>query len=471
MEGVEGMLRGLKLSDSERKGVKVGKEEVEKTGVALAKAVGKLFSEKPGSATVIGQTLGRIWCPIKGLGCKELKENVFLFTFSQISGWKRATEDGPWWFDKELIVIEKFDPRKTTEDYLFNIVPIWVRIFGLPLGVMNRGMGERIGDIIGEAEEVDVGEDGNAVGKFLRVKIRMDITKPLMRGTVVDLEEERGENEEAVEVGEKVKELWCRFEYEHLPDFCYTCGIIGHGERDCHLRVKKGEKQQFGAWLRADVEGRRSPGGSRSRWSDGKGSNNMRQIGFGRSGSKVGSDGPSWRKEDDRRGEEGKTAACDDEENTSPTKTMPEPKASESQQQLNVVKGAELTSENEVIVAKEKAEINIRSLDGKDKVVEEVLEVVETGKKVLLQVPKISEGKKVEKTQNKFKRVDQTGRKRNNGDGAELKTAGQKRSAEETGKVGGEKKKRGDGMEIDDDGSVNQSEISAGLFEQPRRTQ
>jgi hypothetical protein len=32
----------------------------------------------------------------------------------------------------------------------------------------------------------------------------------------------------------------------------------------------------------------------------------------------------------------------------------------------------------------------------------------------------------------------------------------------------GKRRKKGDGMEIDDDGSVNQTEISAELFEQPR---
>lgn len=79
----------------------------------------------------------------------------------------------------------------------------------------------------------------------------MQIDKPIMRGFTLEDEEEQKEGSgskggrtngsEDEEDGD-----WCRFEYEFLPDFCYTCGMIGHGDKDCLIKVKKGEKQQFG---------------------------------------------------------------------------------------------------------------------------------------------------------------------------------------------------------------------------------
>ncbi|KAI5018022.1 hypothetical protein ZWY2020_042910 [Hordeum vulgare] len=271
MEDVEGMLRGLKLSAAERKGLKVGEEEKGKAArweQDDPQAVGKLFSEKLVHAVIIGHTMGRIWCPIKGLRCSKLEENIFMFTFKQASGWRRALEDGPWWFDKELLMMEDFDPDKTVDEYEFSIIPMWIRVYGLPLGSMNRAMGERIGKDFTETLDVDVGYDGKAIGKFLRIKVKLNINTPLMRGFVLEREsdnEQMGEEENQQDITKKRKLRWCRFEYEHLPDFCYTCGIIGHREKECKLKPAKNEAPQFGPWMRAEEENKKYVEGGRGK--------------------------------------------------------------------------------------------------------------------------------------------------------------------------------------------------------------
>ncbi|KAM0861132.1 hypothetical protein ACQ4PT_046068 [Festuca glaucescens] len=236
MEKVEGMMKGLKLSEAEKKGVKIGWRGG-KTGAVEVQAIGKLMSEKPAFAAAMVNALGPLWCPMKGLECKDLGENTFLFTFHQVSGKKKAVDNGPWHFENELLVMEEFVVSKTLDEYEFNKIPIWVRIFKLPFGMMSRETGEDIGNQIGECMEVDGLQDGLAVGKYLRVKVRMPINRPLMRGTTV-------------EIDETGRTLWCPFEYEFLPDFCYVCGIIGHLDKECTIKLKKGEEPQYGRWLR-----------------------------------------------------------------------------------------------------------------------------------------------------------------------------------------------------------------------------
>ena len=63
--------------------------------------------------------LAKVWCPLKGLKCKEMGDNKFMFTFLQAAGKRKALEDGPWMVGKELIVMEDFDPIKTLDDYEF----------------------------------------------------------------------------------------------------------------------------------------------------------------------------------------------------------------------------------------------------------------------------------------------------------------------------------------------------------------
>jgi hypothetical protein len=71
MEDIEGRLKGLRLSEEEMQGVRLGRrsgKEVEKKEV---QAIGKVISEKEALAEVLKQTLGRCWCPIKGIECKD----------------------------------------------------------------------------------------------------------------------------------------------------------------------------------------------------------------------------------------------------------------------------------------------------------------------------------------------------------------------------------------------------------------
>jgi hypothetical protein len=115
---------------------------MKKGEVDESQAIGKLLSGKQAHTEAIENALGPIWCPMKGITCKDLGENLFLFTFHQPGGKKKAVEGGPWMFDKDLIIMEEYDPLKTIDEYKFSHIPIWVRVYKLPLGSMRRENGE-----------------------------------------------------------------------------------------------------------------------------------------------------------------------------------------------------------------------------------------------------------------------------------------------------------------------------------------
>lgn len=64
MEAVEGMLGKLKLSEAERKGIRVESRMAGKAMVQDPQAVGKIFSEKPIPPMAVVQSVGRVWCPL-----------------------------------------------------------------------------------------------------------------------------------------------------------------------------------------------------------------------------------------------------------------------------------------------------------------------------------------------------------------------------------------------------------------------
>ena len=73
-------------------------------------------------------------------------------------------------------------------NYKFEKARFCVRIYGLPLKLMNDDiagvLGRRIGDLVG----IDQSMSRVGVGKFLRVRVEIDINKPLRRFVTVKLE-------------------------------------------------------------------------------------------------------------------------------------------------------------------------------------------------------------------------------------------------------------------------------------------
>nr|XP_045084657.1 uncharacterized protein LOC123494088 [Aegilops tauschii subsp. strangulata] len=300
IDGVEGKLRNQKLSEAEKKGIRIITQLTSSSATGKLKAVGKLLSDRPAKAEHVSRTLREVWCPFTGVDCKELGRNRFLFSFHDEAGKRKALNNGPWRFNKELLVMEDFTPSKTIDEYEFKKIPIWVRAYDVPLGAMCRETGELIGKQVGEVLDVDLDENDSAMGEYMRIKVRIDITSPLMRffTLIIDEEEEyeqereeMEEEESDVEKKKKEKTKVITFRYEHLPDFCYNCEIIGHNERACPTKGAKAEGRQFGAWMRAVI----FKGGSSE---EGRSKSSSDRSNFWRSNSagSKGSDGPSWRK-------------------------------------------------------------------------------------------------------------------------------------------------------------------------------
>nr|POF17275.1 uncharacterized protein CFP56_18387 [Quercus suber] len=115
-------------------------------------------------------------------------------------------------------------------------------MFNLPLKSRTRETGYEIGSKVGEVLEVDVPDSGVQWGKCLRVRIRIDVSKRLMRGKRVSIED--GESR------------WVNFKYERLPNFYYNCGLLSHGLKDCknnsEFVVQNKGELQYGAWLRGE---------------------------------------------------------------------------------------------------------------------------------------------------------------------------------------------------------------------------
>ncbi|KAF7838984.1 ribonuclease H [Senna tora] len=118
-----------------------------------------------------------------------------------------------------------------------SMVPFWVRVYDLPFNLRTRNAAASIGTKLGEFLTWNTSDMGRW-GKALRLRVTIDLTKPLKRGTLV-----RGRDGHLLKVF---------FRYEWLLDFCYVCGKLGHAIKDCNSDNHDDEQHlTYGPWLRA----------------------------------------------------------------------------------------------------------------------------------------------------------------------------------------------------------------------------
>ncbi|TXG58300.1 hypothetical protein EZV62_016129 [Acer yangbiense] len=108
----------------------------------------------------------------------------------------------------------------------FNKVAFWVQIHNVPLLCMMVEIGKFLGGIIGEVKDVDEEKSGDCVGKYIRVRVIVNVDKPLRHILRVDVMRDG-------------KESTMLLRYERLLEHCYQCGRIGHVVWECELDKRR----------------------------------------------------------------------------------------------------------------------------------------------------------------------------------------------------------------------------------------
>ncbi|TXG53035.1 hypothetical protein EZV62_022204 [Acer yangbiense] len=152
-----------------------------------------------------------------------------------------------------LIVLEKPVGTGNISRLGFNMADFWIQIHDILILCMNRRTAKWLAEQIGEVVEIP-SESRECWGKFMRVKVKIDISKPLKWWLRLKL----GKVEEVTRVSLK---------YERLPEFYFACGRIGHGIKGCvdeeaRKAALEGSPNKFGSWLKATISTRSKPRGN-----------------------------------------------------------------------------------------------------------------------------------------------------------------------------------------------------------------
>ena len=225
----------LKLTKEEEEDIVL--ENVSSSGIfeeCSLSLFGRLLSDRHQNLRALKNTLKAAWKMGSDLRIVEVGNNVLQFKFGSRCQLEWVEKSGPWNFENNLLLLCRWRKGLTSTNICFSYAPFWVQIWGLPFENMSEEIGKNIGSKIGSDKRALQADQA----KFLRVRMELQIDKPLRRGGYIKNDE-----------GERI---WVDFRYERLPTFCFRCGILGHDEKHCQANsLELCSDKQYGEWMKA----------------------------------------------------------------------------------------------------------------------------------------------------------------------------------------------------------------------------
>ncbi|KAJ4837111.1 hypothetical protein Tsubulata_038095 [Turnera subulata] len=157
-----------------------------------------------------------LWKPTGSYQIIDLVNNYFVARFANDVDYENVLLNGPWVVYGHAIYVQPWtDNFRPSTDTIKHVV-VWVQFPDYPLGRYHSRILRTLGNLVGRTVKIDSNTTQSKRGKFAKVAVAVDLSKPL---------------KDAVYLQKKQ----IRVCYEGLPPICQTCGLIGHNPSLCPL--------------------------------------------------------------------------------------------------------------------------------------------------------------------------------------------------------------------------------------------
>lgn len=145
--------------------------------------VGEILTEKSLNRGAVKTIITKAWGNLNGLKITNLGPNLFLFTFKNKEMMQEVMKKGPWFNLNHMLSLQKWKQEVPVTEVDFKWVPFWVKLHGLPLGVMTEKNASKIAEQIGQPLEVEDSRVERYIMRgFIRVRVLVNVQKPLLTG-------------------------------------------------------------------------------------------------------------------------------------------------------------------------------------------------------------------------------------------------------------------------------------------------
>ncbi|KAI9118163.1 hypothetical protein K1719_010495 [Acacia pycnantha] len=141
--------------------------------------VTKLIGRQPSYGFMI-KKLKQIWARKGNIDIFYLENDFYLVTFQNNDDYMEALTGGPWVISDAYLSVARWRPEFNPKNERIDSVVAWVRFPDLPAPLFDKKFLMNLGNSIGRAIRLDIHTAQRARGKFARMCVELDLTKPLV---------------------------------------------------------------------------------------------------------------------------------------------------------------------------------------------------------------------------------------------------------------------------------------------------
>ncbi|CAA0823537.1 Unknown protein [Striga hermonthica] len=235
-------LDNIELAEHEAATIPIITSDIRKSADECSRSLfEKIHGTKKANIAGLRRALNHLWQIRSSVSVRELNPNYFQFIFSDKEDKVKVSKGANWTYENQYLILQEWAEGISENHPGFQEVDIWVQAWNIPLHWLSSEVGIKLGSVFKQVKDVSVPQGGNLAGKCLRLLVTLDVNKPLLRCTHIQLEE---------------KKILVQFKYERLVSLCFYCGHLGHLDRNCDKRmadIAAGNLREglYGDWLKA----------------------------------------------------------------------------------------------------------------------------------------------------------------------------------------------------------------------------
>jgi hypothetical protein len=163
--------------------------------------------------------LERVWKLNGGFDLMEVENSFFMVKFDEEEDKNKVINGGPWMIFDHYLAFRQWSPNFNAATATIDKTMAWIRIPSLNLVYYDESLLWAVASMVGTPVKVDMHTLQVARGKFARLCVEIDLTKPVVGKVGINGE-------------------WYHVQYEGLHVICTQCGCYGHTLKDCTPKHK-----------------------------------------------------------------------------------------------------------------------------------------------------------------------------------------------------------------------------------------